>query len=183
MKRKKTTPVHREPGSLFPEDRTPEEVTWTRDTSSQAQPPLQVSFNQQINFFGEIQGFDNLEKLSPETRSAALAYLEREQSARHQYVSVDQRHQHSIQVKGQQVSARISTLAMIVAAGVFIVTLILATILLLNGKGAAGFALILLEAATAVGMVVYGNRLERKKGNSQPPGDDPDKSESDSNEG
>lgn len=164
--------MRRDPGSLFPSDSTPEEVAWTESAAGPEAPPMQLNFNQQINFFGEIQGFDNLEKLSLETRTAALQYLEKEQSARHQYVSVDQRHQHSLQTKGQTIAGTIQSQAMILACAVFVVTIIVAAFLLLHGQTAAAVGLVLGEASLAVGAVIYGNSLSRKKPKVSEPGDD-----------
>lgn len=67
-----------------------------------------MQLNQQINFFGEIQGFDNLDKLSPEVREAALAYLSSEQSARHHFVFTEQNNAHLLQCNGQKLLRRSS---------------------------------------------------------------------------
>ncbi|MEO5713596.1 MAG: hypothetical protein ABIT37_08900 [Luteolibacter sp.] len=151
---------------MFPPESTPEETIWeSSGAADAAAAPMQLNFNQQINFFGEIQGFDNLEKLSPETRTAALQYLEKEQAARHQYVSMDQRHQQSLQTKGQTIAAKIQSQAMILACSVFVVTLVIAAFLLLNGQTGAAIGLVFGEAAVAVGMVVYGNSISGKKSN------------------
>ena len=184
-KRKKTTPgPKREIGAVFPSEITsPEEDAWTNtaDSAKDHKVLLTYNHNQQINFFGELQGFDNLEKLSPEMRTAAVQYLEREQSSRLQYVALGQRNTHTLQQKGQQISAKIQTQAMALACLVFIVTLIVAAYLLTNGQTVVAITILLGEVGGAAGLVVYGNRSSNNSSkNKSESSDEESKDEEDS---
>lgn len=124
---------------------------------------MQLNFNQQINFFGEIQGFDNLENLSEEVRGSAIQYLEREQSARLQYVASDQRNSHILQQKGQQFSTSVQVYSMALASVVFLSSLIIAAYLLTHGQTAAAVALVFAEIATVVGALIFGHKVQKRE--------------------
>lgn len=141
----------------------------------------QLNFNQQINFFGEIQGFDNLDKLSPEVRAAALDYLREEQKERHAYVMNEQSHRHRMDERFQSDSSKIQWRAMVTAATVFVVSLVICAALLHAGHGAAGIGIIVAELTTAVGLIIYGKRRKvpreapgeaENSGNPSAPADD-----------
>jgi hypothetical protein len=177
VKRRKTSRVKRELGDPFPTELAPEEKTWVNTGGTDSAAPMQLNFNQQINFFGEIQGFDNLDKLSPDVKSAAIQYLEREQSARLNYVTNEQRNSHVLQQKGQLFSAKIQSQSMLLACALFAFSLAVAAYLLTQGQKSAAIALILGEIAIAVCAVVYGQRVDKRKRTSEPDGNQADDSD------
>lgn len=60
----------KEQGELLPKgERTPQEQEWAAGNPAHTPPAqLNYTYNQQINLFGEIVGFKELEEVSPEIR-------------------------------------------------------------------------------------------------------------------
>ncbi len=142
----------------------PLEVVPKTITGNQSQDGgIHLSVNNQntINVFGHVQGFDQLEQLSPDVRAAALQYLEREQGARLQYVAIEQRNEHNLAEKGQAGGFKIQAQAIVVSSAVFVATLVICAYMAIHGQTGLGIGIVLGEAAAAVALVVYG---EKKRG-------------------
>lgn len=138
-----------------------QEPIW--QTGREASQPT-IQFNQQINLFGDIVGFKELEDVSPEIRKAALEYLHREQVARHQWVSREQNQSHMVEKDNLDNDRRLLAWGQLLGVGVFLAILGFAGWMFTIGQGAVGVATIIGEAAAAVSLVIWAKNEKRRSG-------------------
>lgn len=139
-------------------------ATWPKGKEA-SQPRFQ--FNQQINLFGDIVGFKELEDVSPEIQKAALEYLHREQVARHQWVGREQTQKHAADKINSENENRLLAWGQLLGVAVFLAILGFAGWMFTIGQGAVGVATIIGEAAAAVGLVIWAKN-EKRRNSSKP---------------
>ncbi len=139
-------------------------------TGNEASQPT-IQFNQQINLFGDIVGFKELEDVSPEIRNAALEYLHREQIARHQWVNREQNQSHAVETKNLDNERHLLAWGQLLGVAVFLAILGFAGWMFTIGQGAVGVATIIGEAAAAVSLVIWAKNEKRRSGSKEKKGE------------